>query len=59
MDNLFKSLKKLMYEYTHLDDLTPRRKERILETYSKYANNYDFVDELIPVKEKSTKEEDA
>tara|TARA_R110000803_G_scaffold43080_2_gene92219 strand:+ start:1414 stop:1590 length:177 start_codon:yes stop_codon:yes gene_type:complete len=57
MDNLFTSLKKLMYEYNNLEELTPRRKDRVLTTYSKFENDYEFVDELVPSKDQVKEEE--
>ena len=48
MDNLFDSLKTLMYEYNHLEELTPRKKNTVLDTYSRFSCDYEFVDQLVP-----------
>ena len=48
MDNLFDSLKTLMYEYAHIDELSPRKKNTLLETYSRFSYNYEVVDQLVP-----------
>jgi len=53
MDNLFLSLRKVMYEYTHVDELTPRRRQAVLNTYARFSNNYEFVDQLVPTPESS------
>lgn len=49
MEDLFEILKSAMYQYTHPDSLTPRRKETMMETYNRYVYNFDVVDELVPV----------
>jgi len=46
-----------MYEYNNLEELTPRRKDRVLTTYSKFENDYEFVDELVPSKDQVKEEE--
>jgi len=56
MDNLFSSFKKLMYEYTHIEELTPRRQKVVLSTYSKFLNTYEFVDDLVPTGKKKSSE---
>lgn len=49
MNDLFKALRKAMYEYNHIDELSPRRKNTVLDTYSRFENDYEFVDQLIPI----------
>lgn len=48
MDNLFDSLRQLMYDYTHIDELSPRKKNTLLQTYSRFSCDYEFVDQLVP-----------
>jgi hypothetical protein len=49
MNDLFKALRKAMYEYNHMDELSPRRKDVVINTYSRFENDYEFVDQLIPI----------
>jgi len=49
MGNLFQALRQAMYEYNRLDKLSPRRKQTIINTYSRFENDYEFVDQLIPI----------
>jgi len=45
-----------MYEYTHIEELTPRRQKVVLSTYSKFLNTYEFVDDLVPTGKKKSSE---
>jgi hypothetical protein len=56
MNNLFQALRKAMYEYNHIDELSPRRKESVLNTYSRFENTYESVDQLLST-EKQDEEE--
>lgn len=47
MDDMFSALKKAMFDYNNVDRLTPLKRERVISTYAKYANNYDVVDALL------------
>jgi len=58
MNDMFTALKKAMYDYNNIDALPIRRKEVIISTYSKFANNYDFVDQLVSDSESTDNEEE-
>jgi len=58
MNDMFTALKKAMYEYNNPDSLPIRRREVIVSTYSKFANNYDFVDQLVSGSESIEDEEE-
>lgn len=58
MNNMFTALKKAMYEYNNLDKLTPRKKQTIMSTYSKFANDYAFVETLVGGAEEDENEEE-
>lgn len=60
MDNLFDSLKKLMYDYTHIEELSPRKQNTLMETYSRFTCDYEYVDQLVPAvgSEETTNEEE-
>jgi hypothetical protein len=32
-----------------MDELSPRRKDVVINTYSRFENDYEFVDQLIPI----------
>lgn len=56
MNNLFQALRKAMYEYNHIDELSPRRKEAVLNTYSRFENTYESVDQLLSTEEQDEEE---
>lgn len=51
MEDLFEMLKTAMYQYTHPEELSPRRQQTIMETYGRYVYSFEAVDELVPVEE--------
>jgi len=57
MNDLFQALRKAMYEYNHIDELSPRRKEAVLNTYSRFENSYETVDQLLSVEGQDEEEE--
>lgn len=57
MNDLFQALRKAMYEYNHIDELSPRRKEAVLNTYSRFENSYEAVDQLLSVEGQDEEEE--
>lgn len=58
MNNMFTALKKAMYNYNNLDLLTPRKRQAIVSTYSKFANDYTFVETLVGGSEEDENEEE-
>jgi len=47
MNDLYDALQKSIYDYMHVNELTPRKKQRMMDVYSKYVYNYETVDNLL------------
>jgi hypothetical protein len=49
-----------MYDYTHMDELSPRKQNTIKNTYSRFTCDYEYVDQLVPAvgAEENTNEEE-
>lgn len=47
MNDLYDALEKSIYDYMHVNELSPRKKQRMLDVYSKYVYNYETVDSLL------------
>lgn len=58
MNDLFDAIKASIHQYMNVDDLNPRKKAMVKETYGKFVYNMDNVDSLLDFgKEASDAEE--
>lgn len=47
MNDLYDALQQSIYDYVHVNELNPRKKQRIMETYAKYVYDYETVANLL------------
>lgn len=46
MNDLYDALKEAIYRYMHMEELTPRKQQKVRDSYSRHVYNYDVVDQL-------------
>ena len=46
MNDLFEAIKTSIYQYMNVDELTPRKKQLVKDTYGKFIYDMDTVDSL-------------
>ena len=46
MNDLYDALKEAIYRYMHMEELTPRKQQKVKDSYSRHVYNYDAVDQL-------------
>ena len=46
MNDLYDALKEAIYRYMHMEELTPRKQQKVRDAYSRHVYTYDAVDQL-------------
>jgi len=47
MDDLFDAIRQAIHDYTHMDEMTPRRQKGLRDVYSKFTYSPEVVDGLL------------
>jgi hypothetical protein len=46
MNDLYDALKEAIHRYMHMDELNPRKQQKLRDAYSRHVYNYESVDRL-------------
>jgi hypothetical protein len=54
MNDLYEALRKAIYDYMHVDELSVRKQQKIKGAYARHSYDYDAVDALTKFGEEET-----
>lgn len=56
MNDLFDAIRESIYLYMNVDELTPRKKQRVIDTYSRHVYNMDAITEVTSLEPEAEEE---
>ena len=57
MNDLFDAIRESIYLYMNVDELTPRKRQRVIDTYSRHVYNINAVTEVTSLDPEAKEEE--